>query len=62
MVRVRKPQYARETQLASFCKLFYIHIYPAHNNQLRLGRWRLVGTSNQNISLHFHTVRIKVFH
>lgn len=34
MVRVRKPQYAGETQLASFCKLFNIHIYPAHNDQL----------------------------
>lgn len=34
MVRVRKPQYAGETQLASFCKLFDIHIYPAHNDQL----------------------------
>lgn len=34
MVHVRKPQYAGETQLASFCKLFDIHIYPAHNDQL----------------------------
>lgn len=38
MVRVRKPQYEGETQLASFCKLFDIRIYPTHNDQLLLGQ------------------------
>lgn len=38
MVRVRKPQYEGETQLASFCKLFDIRIYPSHNVQLLLGQ------------------------
>lgn len=47
MVRVRKPQYARETQLASFRKLFDIHIYPAHNYQLLSGHWGQFMNSNQ---------------
>lgn len=47
MVRVRKPQYAGETQLASFCKLFDIHIYPAHNYQLLSGHWGQFRNSNQ---------------
>lgn len=44
MVRVRKPQYAGETQLASFCKLFDIHIYPAHNYQLSQATGDSLGT------------------
>jgi len=47
MVRVRKPQYAKETQLASFCKLFDIHIYPAHNYQMGSGHWGQFSNSNQ---------------
>lgn len=49
MVRVRKPQYAGETQLASFCKLFDIHIYPAHNYQLSQATGDSLGTPIRDI-------------
>lgn len=56
MVRVRKPQYAGETQLASFCKLFDIHIYPAHNYQLLSGHWGQFRNSNQEHLLLQHSI------
>lgn len=49
MMRVRKPQRAGETQLASFCKLFDIHIYPAHNYQLLTDHWGQFRNYNQGI-------------
>jgi hypothetical protein len=49
MMRVRKPQHAGETQLASFCKLFDIHIYPAHNYQLLTDHWGQFRNYNQGI-------------
>lgn len=52
MVRVRKPQYAGETQLDSFCKLFDIHIYPAHNYQLLSGHWGQFRICNQGHFFH----------
>lgn len=48
-MRDRKARYAGETQLASFCKLFDIHIYPVHNYQLLRGHWGQFRTSNQAI-------------
>jgi len=48
MVRVRKPQYAGETQLDSFSKLFDIYnLSPAHNYQLLSGHWGQFTISNQ---------------
>lgn len=58
MVRIRKPQYAGKTQLASFCKLFDIHIYSAHNYQLFSGHWGHFRNSYQGhfLPVHFSIV------